>query len=290
MGLIDWRNTVIPAARRVVLSYDTGVTLRQLFYRLVARGIIPNNQTCYKTLSDRTARAREAGEFPELIDMTRHISGVGYSDEDAESFLSAYRERGHLGYRLNHTLGQEYAIYLGVEKAGLRSQLETWFTGLDVPVLALQGNASHTFCVQVRQHVREDSRPAVLLYAGDFDPSGIQILEDFVRRSMCWTHVERVALNEDQVDQMGLLVNPAPEKDSDAAEFIRRYPHLIEQHGFVPQVEVDAIDPNDLQGLFRTEFDQWWDSSALDEVRERQEADRDRLQVAFSQLPDLAEA
>lgn len=288
MRTIDWKGTVIPAAREIVLSYDTGVTLRQLFYRLVAGGYIENRQNNYKTLSDRTARAREAGEFPELIDMTRHISGVGWSYEDADTYLGDVRDRGHLGFRLNHTLGQNYAVYLGVEKAGLRSQLETWFDDLDVPVLALQGNASHTFCVEVRRHVRRDGRPAVLLYAGDFDPSGIQILEDFVRRSRCWTHVVRVALNEEQVGDMGLLVNPAPEKDSDAAEFIRRYPHLIEEHGFVPQVEVDAIDPTDLQTLFRDEFDNWWDSSAYDGTMEQQEHDRRRLADAFAQLPALA--
>ena len=49
---IDWPY-VLNEARSIVASYETPVTLRQLFYRLVSRLLIPNTQNAYKALRDR---------------------------------------------------------------------------------------------------------------------------------------------------------------------------------------------------------------------------------------------
>ena len=55
---------ILARAKRIALSYDTPVTLRQLFYRLVAAVLIPNNDSSYKQLSTKTAEARRDGTFP----------------------------------------------------------------------------------------------------------------------------------------------------------------------------------------------------------------------------------
>ncbi|MGZ8748531.1 MAG: hypothetical protein ACXWZ2_16345 [Mycobacterium sp.] len=75
---LDWINNVLPVAREIVESYDTRVTLRQLFYRLVSlphghAGRIPNKLTTYNTLSAYTAEGRRDGTFPELVDQRRRV-------------------------------------------------------------------------------------------------------------------------------------------------------------------------------------------------------------------------
>jgi hypothetical protein len=55
---------ILHIAAEIVRSYETRVTLRQLFYRLVAMGVIKNTIGDYSTLSDRTATARRKGTFP----------------------------------------------------------------------------------------------------------------------------------------------------------------------------------------------------------------------------------
>jgi hypothetical protein len=71
---------VLDAARVIVESYDTPVTLRQLFYQLVAKQLLPNTLAYYKTLSARTAELRRDGDFPDLIDRTRTVhQRYGYS-------------------------------------------------------------------------------------------------------------------------------------------------------------------------------------------------------------------
>jgi hypothetical protein len=67
---IDWPQ-VVGQAREIVESYDTSVTLRQLFYRLVSAQVIPNSQAAYKRLSALTAEARREGDFPALEHRTR---------------------------------------------------------------------------------------------------------------------------------------------------------------------------------------------------------------------------
>jgi hypothetical protein len=66
-------DTILVEAAAIVRSYDTGVTLRQLFYRLVSAGLLRNTRPEYNQLSTRTAEARRAGGFPDLVDRTRSI-------------------------------------------------------------------------------------------------------------------------------------------------------------------------------------------------------------------------
>ena len=62
------------------------------------------------------------------------------------------------------------SIYLAVEKRGMVNQLASWFGDTDVPILALGGFASQSYCDEIMRDVRRQERPAILLYAGDHDP------------------------------------------------------------------------------------------------------------------------
>ena len=188
MSRLDWPLILVDAAA-IVLSYDTPVTLRQLFYRLVAKGVIPNTSTAYKTLSARTAAARRDDEFPALSDNTRKIHRYQSFDgpDDARKWLAQI-------YRRDHTEGQEYNVYLGVEKRTMLAQLESWFGDHGLPMLALGGYSSQSFEAEVIADIYDNGRPAVLLYAGDFDPSGEDIDRNFVEQVACFDEVVRVAL------------------------------------------------------------------------------------------------
>ena len=114
-------------------------------------------------------------------------------------------------YRRDRTEGQESTIYLGVEKAGLSEQLDSWFGGeLGVPIVALGGYASQSLTSAVRRDIATAGRPAVLIYAGDMDPTGEDIDRDFEARVGVFDEVVRVALDVDQVAGYQLPYNPDP--------------------------------------------------------------------------------
>jgi hypothetical protein len=134
MTRLDWQHVILPHARDIALSYDTRVTLRQLFYRLVADGSVPNIRSSYQRFSSYSAEWRRRGTFPALYDkesrVEQHITFTGA--DDAMQYLIEDL------YRRDRTEGQDWNIYLGVEKAGLYEQLDSWFGDpLGMPIIPL---------------------------------------------------------------------------------------------------------------------------------------------------------
>jgi len=267
MSRIEWP-AIVERAADIVRSYSTGVTLRQLFYRLVSAQLIPNNQAAYKRLSSLTAEARREGTFPDLIDRGRSIHRRASWDSPQDAMEALIRQ-----YRLDRTTGQDVSLYIGVEKAGMVIQLQSWFGDLGIPVLALGGYSSQTYVDDVIDDATRQDRDAILLYAGDFDPSGEDIDRDFEERTGCWDKVIRVALSAAQVREYGLPPNPGKATDSRAAGFIAR-------HGELVQVELDALDPDDLRALFQTAVSAHWDTSAYEAVLGRERDGLQRLRAA----------
>jgi hypothetical protein len=83
--------------------------------------------------------------------------------------------------------------------------------------------------------------------------------------------VHRVALTADIVERFNLPPQPGKATDSRAAGFIRK-------HGALVQVELDALDPEDLRSLYQGAFTQFFDPDVYDEVIERERAERAELQ------------
>lgn len=248
------------------------MTLRQLYYRLVSEQAIPNDQSAYNVLSRKIAQARRDGAFPDLIDRGReiHVASCWSSPADA---LHALADQ----YRVDRTEGQEASVFLGVEKAGLVRLMQSWFGEYGTPVLALGGYASQSYVEQIRRDVARRDRPAVLLYAGDFDPSGEDIDRDLIERTGCWAETRRVALSPEQIIEHQLPVNPGKVGDSRARAF-------TERHGALVQVEVDALDPGTLRGLFEAALAPFVDTSIFHAVRDREDVERAELR----QLADRA--
>lgn len=263
-GRIHWAG-VLDHARSIMASYDTGVTLRQLFYRLVADETLPNTRQAYKVLSDRTAKARRAGDFPDFIDRQREITREAtFADPDeARAWLREV-------YRRDRTEGQPLAVYLGIEKVGLIEQAQAWFGELGVPILALGGYSSQTYVDEVADDVYAQQRPAVLLYAGDHDPSGEDIERDFIDRTGCFERATRVALTWDQVLTYDLPPALGKAEDPRAAAFEAR-------HGQLVQVELDALPPDTLRDLFADALAPYWDEDAYDAALQREREDRANL-------------
>lgn len=261
----DW-SAILVAAKTIIEQYDTPVTLRQLFYRLVAAQVLRNLPNDYQALSRFTAEARRTDGFPSLLDQTREI----YRYETFTSPQVALRWLSEI-YRRDRTEGQAVALYLGVEKHGLVQQLRTWFGDLGVPIVALGGYPSQTYVDDIVADVQVQSRPAALLYAGDFDPSGEDIVRDFTARVGCFADVQRVALSADQIEQYDLPPQPGKATDSRAAGFVAR-------HGALVQVELDALPPEVLRALFEGAIAEYWDGATYHAVLAREKAERVSVQ------------
>jgi len=257
---------VLERAAEIVHSYDVLVTLRQLFYRLVSEELLRNTRSHYKTLSARTAEARREGWFPALYDGTRWI-------REPQSFAGTgqAREWLHSIYRRDRTEGQEHAVYIGVEKVALAGLIESWFSERGIPVLPLGGYTSQSFISNdVAPHVQEQERPSVLLYAGDFDPSGEDIDRDFIERTGCFDQVVRVGLLAEQVTAYDLPPQMGKAEDSRSSAFMAK-------HGELVQVELDALPVDALRDLYEQALEPLWDTSKYDQALRQEQADLEAL-------------
>jgi hypothetical protein len=260
-----WDNVILPAAAEIVASYETRVTLRQLFYRLVVEEVLLNTQNEYNQLSSRSAKARRQGSFPSLMDAGRAIV-------QPNSWTNPEKAREDLRrlYRRDRTEGQKQQLYLGVEKAGLVQQLRVWFgQPFGIPILPTGGYSSESFEAEILTHSHTDGRPTVLLYGGDLDPSG----EDIERNLLRWTDFDiakRIAVTPEQIVEFALPTLPGKASDSRAATFESK-------HGRLFQVEVDALAPDVLRGLFADAIAEFWDDDAYNVVLSQEQAERETL-------------
>jgi hypothetical protein len=117
--------------------------------------------------------------------------------------------------------------------------------------MALGGYSSQTFVDEVTKFVQKDGRESILIYAGDFDPSGMDIDRDFVERGMCFDDVVRVALTAEIVAEYDLPPMPGKATDSRSTRFMY-------EHGDLVQVELDALPPEEMRKLYAAAIDEYW--------------------------------
>jgi hypothetical protein len=261
---IDW-GSVLTRAVEIVGAHATLMTVRQVHYRLVAEGRIPNTKNAYNRLCRLSAQWRREYRFPRLLDQGRGITRP-------ESFTSPDQARNWLRdqYRLDRTEGQQWSVYVAAEKATLLEQLADWFDDYGIPVLTLRGYSGQELVTDVQHDITMSKRPAALLYAGDFDPSGEDIDRDFIGRVMLFDKVVRVALDVGQVERFNLPPMLGKATDPRAARFALK-------HGRLVQVELEALDPDDLRGLYEDALADFWDDDAYDTVMAREAEDREGL-------------
>lgn len=304
---------IIERAAQLVNGYSYLITLRQLHYLLVAEssGVelddgtwfisrYRNNGDDYDRLSELTAQARRDGWFPSLLDQTRSID-VAPNWASPSDALRAIAQQ----YRRDRTEGQEWCVVLGGEKATLLAQLRGWFRNLGIPIVLLRGYGSQTYLDDVAEMVTDDGRPAVLIYAGDLDASGYDILRDFIERCPVFDETEHIATRPEHIARFGLPINQGKGQDSRARSFrdefsdladyadrqvadpearewvVQRsparpgHPSIILPN--VVQIETEAIPPDDLRALYQGAIDQYWDTPTYEAMLEDEQIERDRL-------------
>lgn len=258
------------------------LTLRQLYYQFVQRGLIPNTLKDYKRLGSIINDARLAGkiDWQMIEDRTRNLLDLPSWDSPAEIIQSAA-----YGYRTDIWNRQHVRPEVWIEKEALIGVIERICQEFRVPYFACKGYTSQSEQWRAgrrfRDHLLHGQR-VVVLHLGDHDPSGLDMTRDndsrlrmFIDLPSDYGNIEirRIALNRDQVDSHGLAPNPAKMTDS-------RFNGYADQHGD-ESWELDALDPTLIEKLIRDELDAMRDPVAWEDVEtEEEEARREMQRVA----------
>lgn len=277
---IDWKPTKASRERLFVIEDilaeygDIRLTLRQLYYRLVSSNAIGNTVREYKKLGNLLSKARLAG----LVDWDVIEDRVRQASHAAE-WSTAAEYCDPTQFRLPRWEGQPEYVELWCEKDAISSVLEPITRDLHCVLMVNRGYSSSSAMYDSHNRIQRnaDGRPAHILYLGDFDPSGEDMVRDIRDRMSTFgieVEVMKLALNPDQVKRWKLPPNPAKVSDSRAAGFIGRYGSK--------SYEVDAIPPKDLQKMVRDAIIGHMDMGTYRETIEKEKSIKEEIAEAVA--------
>lgn len=264
-------------------EYDGNLTVRQLYYQFVGRGLVNpqlisdkqgadrfykrvvaaltaarmNGDFPFDWLVDRMRTCEESQAFADFTEVDMALDDIAEKISEAEKW-AVYRDRW---------LGQKTYVLVGVEKDALSGVLQEPCEQLGVGLFVFRGYASvsslYELCLNLqRAYLESSAEEAVLLYLGDHDPDGWEIPRSALRNirriieleglSMPSFRVERIALNMDQVQRYD--PPPFPAKVSSS-----RYEGYIEEHGIDDAWELDALRPDVLKQLLVDNVEAYFD-------------------------------
>ncbi len=273
----------------ILKSYSDAITLRQLYYRLVALGMV-NDVNHYKKVIAAMGDARWKGDvdFEAFIDRDRSM----YGETEAEAkLLEDEIDRGKEqiktwmeAYYLNRWENQPEYIEIWIEKKALQGVFERPCLRHCVGLAPCKGYPSLTFLHEAADRFKNamdhnamdhDQLPFIL-YFGDYDPSGMDIpraIEENLTRMGAPIEVRRIALTQDQITRMGLPSVPAKLTDTRTKNWKG-----------VGVVELDAVEPNTLVEMVESIIKEHFDTDLYNELKEKEASEREKYQKALKKF------
>jgi hypothetical protein len=289
-GLAPWEPQpdtlpLLDAVHGVLEEYaeQLPLTLRQVFYRLVASYGYEKTEQAYGRLGEMINRARRSGRIPfASIRDDGVLSEVPFGFRDRQEFWDRQEEWIKL-FELNRQEGQEQFLEAWVEASGMLPQVAGVALGYGLPCYSSSGFDSVTAKYEAAMRMLRRDVPTVVLHLGDYDPSGVALFEN-LREDVSALFRDtlegydgddeagieeprfvRVAVTEEQIERLGLP--SAPPKKTDRRSVFTD----------TKTVQCEAIPPDQLQDEIRLVIEDWIDLDVLAELQEREEAERQAL-------------
>lgn len=245
---------LLEQANAIIDEYQTkgfSLTLRQLYYQFVARGLLANKQANYKMLGEVLSSGRRNGlvDWDAIVDRTRFLRRPP-SWTSPQDILSSCANQ----YKADLWANQPNYVEVWFEKDALLGVFERACEDFRLPMFSCRGYVSDSECWAAAQRfeaAERDGKECVLLHFGDHDPSGLDMTRDIGDRLFLFgashVNVRRLALNMDQVEEYNPPPNPAKETDSRFADYLDKYGD--------ESWELDALSPEVLAALVAKEVE-----------------------------------
>ena len=253
-------------AENYLKSYGIAPTVRQLFYILVSKNIIPNTRSAYQKLSNVLARARYFGyldwklirdesRYHTYLEPAENYRTEPFSEDEILDWIKWKFIDSFNNVSINPWLDQKYRVVLVIEKFALYDAVNHFvrqeFEFGVYDSIAIRGYDSATDVFRVAElafYIISNNQIPVFLQLGDFDPSGEDIKRDFQERVKfvlfstfkCKVEpiFEVVAVTKEQIEKYQL-----PHRPEDEAEIrkLMRDPRFKRWQYGLYRVELDAM-------------------------------------------------
>lgn len=286
---------------------DLILTLRQLYYQLVSRDVIPNNVKEYRKLSVLLVEGRMCGvvDWAAIEDRLRQAEKPSSWNNPKEILDSAI-----YSYALPRQKGQSVYMEVWVEKDALSGVLERVTSPYHIPIMVNRGYSSASAMYEAfKRFTKAHSfkQSIRILYLGDHDPSGLDMVKDIegrilefffgskfkqgkrankidpsTFRDICEEslgldfHIIPVALTRAQIKQYNPPPNPAKMADPRSGEYVSK-------HGR-KSWEVDALKPEVLNEILETAIAEHLDEKQYANMVKAEEKDKKKLRGLLEYL------
>ena len=258
------------------------LTLRQLYYQLVSRDIIANDKKEYAKLSGLLVKGRMAGvvDWNAIEDRTRRPF-VPYWVRDVEDAINDTVRQ----FRFDRQRDQKVYVELWVEKDALSGVLKEITAKYHINLMVNKGysscSAMHDAFKRFKRH-EDQGKETHILYLGDHDPSGLDMIRDVRERLEefgVYPTVKQIGLTMDQIEEFSPPPNPAKIKDPRAKWYLKKYGNV--------SWEVDALNPKTLHKLVRENVEDLINMSKFKKLLKEEEKQKQKLSKFASQFDDM---
>jgi hypothetical protein len=270
------KSIALVEAMRAIVEVAQPITGRGVGYKLFVKKLIASMKTgdmhrVYRLLRE----AREQGTIPWewIVDESRQLEKTAsWSDPEAytKTMINAYRRE--------YWDQQPVRLQVWSEKGTVRGVLQPVLDEYGVGFRVVHGFASATVVHDVAED--DDGRDLIVLYVGDWDPSGLCMSEvDLPERLERYDggHVilKRVALKQEQLANLPSF--PAADKRKDP-----RYRWFVTNHRHECW-ELDALDPNELRRCVEAAIKEHIEPVAWQRCKVTEAAERESLKTVIAQ-------
>jgi hypothetical protein len=260
-----------------VITDDPPMTVRQVFYQLVARGVVERTEAQYqRTVIRLMTEMRKCRQLPYelVIDESRRVRITQTFDNVRDAI-----EHTAECYRRSALAQAGAYVEVWSEKDALAGAIWDVTSEYDVPLMVSRGMPSltlvHRSALEVQRAAEHGKRSFVYQF-GDHDPSGVLIpksleenLGEMCEQLRCPPPiVTRVALTEAQIKRYRLPTRPT-KRDGNT--------HAANFRG--DSVELDALPPRVLRDMVREVIEKHVLPAQTDALRAAEESERNLLRM-----------
>ncbi len=254
---------------QTVLAEHHPMTVRQVYYQLVSRQVIENNRGQYQAVSNVLVEARKDGSIPWgwIEDRLRRPREVTMWDNVAD-FANTVRH----AYRRDVWATQPGLVEAWLEKDALSGIFEDVLRPYGVTLHVGRGYDGWDSIHSAAARYLNWDGPVTILYFGDFDPSGedmVRSLGERIRFFETCPEIIKCALTQADVQRYHLPPDFTKATDTRSAAFVARWGDMA--------VELDALPIDVLQSRLLHEVEARLDLDAWRAIHEQETEDKQRI-------------
>lgn len=296
-AITDKKQPFLEACQKVVTDMRDywPLSVRQIHYNLLNDPPLKLSPKRSKFSSDHYRYKNDPGSYDALVEILRQaryhgkismsaiddptrpqVTHKGY--RNSNEFIRHEVEYFLSGYHRNRQQDQPRHVELFGEKSTLMTMLRRIAKEYYVPLSLGRGFCSTPVYRDMAQRFKESGKDSmVLVIISDFDPEGLELADDAIRtlRDLWGLPIEghRVAIIQDQIDELGLHEDFNPAKESSS-----RYQKFLERTGGDTRTwEVEALPPDYLMEEVKSAIEANLDMGIFDWVVKQEAADIDTI-------------